>query len=90
MKEEVFRRHLVKHRKFLKSLNLINVNLSRANSIKIALEGATDQELRTLVRVLHFYSTGSIPISAKLFQALKASKLIGHLRKNVEKKRKCL
>ena len=46
--------------------------------------------MRTLVRLLHFYTNGSIPISSKIFEKLKYSKLVAFMRRTVEKKKDCL
>ena len=85
MKPETFRAHLLRHKAFLKSMQL----LSEPKIVKQHLLQARDQELRTLIRVLHFYTKGQIPINAKLFSTLTAAKLVKTLRKTVEKNKDC-
>lgn len=85
MKPEIFRAHLLRHKAFLKSMQL----LSEPKIVKQHLLHAKEQELQTLIRVLHFYTKGQIPINATLFSTLTAAKLIKTLRKTVEKNKDC-
>lgn len=85
MKKETFRAHLLRHKAFLKSLQVS----SEPKTVKKHLLEAKEQELCTLIRILHFYTKGQIPIDGQLFSTLTAAKLIKLLRKTVEKNKDC-
>ena len=82
MNKEVFKRHLIRDKPFLRELyegpnQIFNNRL---------LMFASDIKLNTLIRFLHFLSNGEIKITHENFEIIEANKKLKLIKKNVEKK----
>ena len=63
-------------------------SIHQANSITVCaiIAGATNLQINILIRVLHFISSGQIPLEPSVIERLSSSKKAGHLTKNFKQK----
>ena len=81
MNKEQFKTYLQRDKTFLKEL-FESDSIVKSKQI---LTFATDAELNTLIKYLHFVSNGEIPIKKNNFEAV-AKKYLNVIKKNFEKK----
>ena len=81
MNKEQFKTYLQRDKTFLKEL----FESDSVVKSKRILTFATDAELNTLIKYLHFVSNGEIPIKKNNFEAV-SKKYLSVIKKNFEKK----
>jgi len=84
MNKEIVRAQFIRDKVFLRNLYESNGNLARVKQI---LTFASDTELNTLIKFLHFLSSGDIRIKRDNFQILIQHNKLQVLKKAVEKKK---